>query len=239
MTITLLVHVAAGGVGIVTGFVALYAAKGAGLHLRSGRVFVYAMVTMALTGAGIAAWGRGEASVVAGLLTGYLVVTGLATVRPATAGSRRLDLGAMLVGLAVGLTSVGWGLQSLARGEQARDGVPIAMLFIFGSVALLAGLSDVRVVRSGRLRGAPRLARHLWRMCFALWIASASFFLGQADEFPQALRIPLLLAVPVLAPLLTMLYWLWRVRIRKSFPRHTAASAPERVVPALAPELSA
>ena len=72
------------------------------------------------------------------------------------------------------------------------------------------------LVLSG-LRGARRLARHLWRMCFALFIAAASFFLGQADEFPEPLRIPALLALPVLAVLLAMLYWLWRVRIRRTY----------------------
>jgi hypothetical protein len=51
-------------------------------------------------------------------------------------------------------------------------------------------------------------------MCFALFIAALSFFIGQADEFPEALRIPLLLAVPVLAPVVSMGYWLWRVRSR-------------------------
>jgi hypothetical protein len=52
-------------------------------------------------------------------------------------------------------------------------------------------------------------------MCFALFIASASFFLGQADEIPEPLRIPLLLAVPVLVPLLVMAAWLWRLRRRR------------------------
>jgi hypothetical protein len=31
-------------------------------------------------------------------------------------------------------------------------------------------------MRFGLPRGGPRLARHLWRMCFALFIAAGSFF---------------------------------------------------------------
>jgi hypothetical protein len=54
-------------------------------------------------------------------------------------------------------------------------------------------------------------------MCFALFIATMAFFLGQANVFPKALRIPALLAVPVLAVLLCMLYWLWRVHIRGGY----------------------
>jgi heme/copper-type cytochrome/quinol oxidase subunit 4 len=74
----------------------------------------------------------------------------------------------------------------------------------------------MRILRSGNLRGSRRLVRHLWRMCFALFIATASFFLGQAKVFPQPIRIPALLALPVVAVLVTMLYWLWRVRTRRA-----------------------
>jgi hypothetical protein len=41
---------------------------------------------------------------------------------------------------------------------------------------ILAAAGDVRVLRFGLPRGGPRLARHLWRMCFALFIAAGSFF---------------------------------------------------------------
>jgi hypothetical protein len=98
---------------------------------------------------------------------------------------------------------------------------------MFGVVGLLAGAGDLRVMRSGALRGAPRIARHLWRMSFALFIAALSFFIGQADELPAALRIFPLLALPVLAVLGTMLYWLWRVRFRRSVRGLVGIGAPE------------
>ncbi|HLX06961.1 MAG TPA: hypothetical protein VKY89_03765 [Thermoanaerobaculia bacterium] len=217
MRLTLVVHVAAGMLGIVSGFVALYAAKGAALHRKSGMLFVYAMLTMAVTATAIAAFRGIETSVAGGLLTAYMVITALTAVRPPAAGWRWLDLGGMLVALAIGLTNLMWGFESVAKGESTRHGGPVPMLFVFGAIALAAGASDVRVIRSGGLQGAARLARHVWRMCFAVFIASASFFLGQASKFPEQLRIPALLAIPVLLPLLAMVYWLWRLRIRKSF----------------------
>jgi putative ABC transport system permease protein len=70
------------------------------------------------------------------------------------------------------------------------------------------------------------LTRHLWRMSFALLIAAMSFFLGQAKVFPQPVRIYPLLALPVLAVLVTMLYWLWRVRARRSSPVAIPVSMP-------------
>jgi len=66
-------------------------------------------------------------------------------------------------------------------------------------------------------------------MCFALFIAALSFFIGQADEFPKALRTFPLLALPVVAVLVTMVYWLWRVRIRRPF-RGLALSVRSRPV---------
>ena len=66
---------------------------------------------------------------------------------------------------------------------------------------------------------AQRIARHLWRMCLALWIATASFFLGQSDEFPEALRIMPLLCTPVLLVMLFMIYWLVRVLFMGWRPR--------------------
>ena len=208
---TLLVHITAGGLGIVAGFLALYSAKGAWLHRRSGIVFFCAMVVMALSGAVIAALRGAEASVIGGMLACYLVITALATVRPRGTHSARLDVGLLVVALA----SLVLGFDAVGRGG-VREGIPAVVLFKFALVALLACAGDLRVIRSGALRGAPRLARHLWRMCFALYIAAASFFFGQADKLPEVVRIPALLAFPVVAVVVTMFYWLWRVRIRKS-----------------------
>jgi uncharacterized membrane protein len=209
--IVLPIHIVAGGVGLVSGAAALFAAKGARLHRKSGMLFVCAMVALAVTGGGMAALQGDELTACVGLLTAYLVSTALVTVRPPAAGARWLNLGAMLVSLAVGLSCVAFGLDALASPGGERE-FPPAPYFIFGSVALVGGVSDLRMIRTGGFRGARRLARHLWRMCFALLIAAISFFGGQADSIPEPLRIPALLALPAPTILLVMLYYLWRVR---------------------------
>ena len=58
---------------------------------------------------------------------------------------------------------------------------------MFGVVSLVAGGLDARMLARG-VEGAHRIARHLWRMCYALWIATMSFFLGQPAVFPEPLR---------------------------------------------------
>ena len=228
----LLVHILAGGLGLVFGAVALSAAKGARLHRESGMLFVYVMLTMTASGAAMAISGNAapEMNVPAALLTGYLVFTGLTTVRAPAFSSRRLDLGSMLAGVAIGLGSIASAFGVLARGGP-RSGMAFP-LFMFGVVGLLAALGDLRMIRCGGLHGPRRLARHLWRMCFALYIAAASFFLGQADEFPEALRVPGLLALPVLAVIAAMLYWLWRVRMpHGTSRRHPTSKAVDCLQP--------
>jgi len=217
----LAVHIIAGGLGIIFGFIALYAVKGAKLHRKSGMLFVYTLTTMALMGATMAAvWGRQPASnIPVGLLTAYLVITGLTTVRPPSAGSRWLDLGLVLVVLSVCLVFFRFGVVAFESPKGRLNGIPFAPFFIFGSIALLSSVGDLRLIRSGgvqAIRGAPRLVRHLWRMCTALLIAAFSFFLGQAQVIPKPIRIPALLAIPPLAVFVAMLYWLWRVRIRRN-----------------------
>lgn len=228
MQATLLVHILAGSLGLVSGFVALYAAKGAPLHRKAGMVFVCVMLTMTFTGTIIAAV-RGAApalNIPAALVTAYLVVTGLATVRPPATGSRSLNLGAMLVAFAVGVICLVFGFEALAAGGK-RNGMPAFPFFMFGVIGLLGSIGDFRMMRSGGLTGMPRIARHLWRMSLALLIAAMSFFFGQADKLPQALRAPGLLALPVLAVFGTLLYWVWRIRIRQTLHGVVGVSANE------------
>lgn len=230
MRMTYIVHIVAGSLGLIAGYLALYSAKGAPLHRKSGMVFVCAMLTMCFFG-GLMAIVRGvapEINVPAALLTAYLVITSLTTVRPSipVLGSRLSALGLMLLALVVGLTDLTFAFEAIANGGK-REGMPAFPFVMFAAVGLLGSAGDFRVIRSGALKGASRLARHLWRMCFALFIAALSFFIGQAKVIPKPIRILPLLALPVAAVLVTMFYWLWRVRLRRTFRGIVRVSAPE------------
>jgi hypothetical protein len=63
---------------------------------------------------------------------------------------------------------------------------------------------------------AQRISRHLWRMCFAFFIATGSFFLGQQDVLPKAVRGSAILFVLAFAPFAVMPFWLVRLRFRKA-----------------------
>jgi uncharacterized membrane protein len=216
-------HIIGGAIGIASGFVALYALKGATLHRKSGMIFVSAMLVLSISGAVMAVGHPGAAiNIPAGLVTAYLVITSLATVRPPSAGSRPLDRAAMVAAFGIGAGSLLVAITGGARGGMA---FPLVM---FGVVALFAGVGDLRMIRAGGLQGTPRLRRHLWRMCTALFIAAGSFFLGPVRRIPEPLRIPALRLIPLVV-LVTMAYWLWRLR-RKPISRSVVGvTVPEAI----------
>ena len=105
------------------------------------------------------------------------------------------------------------------------NGVPFAtaggMSLIIAALLVVAAAGDVRIMRVGVPRGDPRLARHLWRMCFALFIAAGSFFSIRervATLLPAPLTTGPMRALPIVLLFGAMFYWLWRVRGRRTLP---------------------
>lgn len=189
-------HYVAGLLALLAGFVALFSRKGSHLHRRSGRLFVVAMVAMLGLGAFMAFFvvdkpGNGLGA----LFTIYLVVTSLLTVTRRVEEVRSLTT--WLAGFALAIAGL-----ALVDGS-----------LLVAPAALACGVSDLRMLRRGSITGTQRLVRHLWRMSFALFVATGSFFLGQAKVIPEPLRNFALLSIPVLAVLTALFYWLWRMRI--------------------------
>jgi uncharacterized membrane protein len=210
----LFLHIAGGSVGLVAGATAILARKGERLHRAAGTVFFVSMLFMAGVGAGVspflpdAQW----TNTTAGLFTLYLVGTSWATVRRGEGRVGRFEVGAFLV--AAGIAVTGLALAVLHAGTPEAGG--FATVYAFAVVAAIAAAGDFRMIRRGGISGAPRIARHLWRMSLALFIAAGSFFFGQADEIPQALQGPHLM-VPPLAVLGLLVFWMLRVRFTSAF----------------------
>ena len=118
--------------------------------------------------------------------------------------------------------------------DAARSGEEnVGPYAIFGLIALLAASSDVRMVAAGGWNRAGRVARHLWRMCVTMVIATMSFFLGQQHLFPEAVRGSVLLAAPGLLVIAVLFFWLYRVWFTKAYRTRatvgsTASASPER-----------
>jgi hypothetical protein len=65
--------------------------------------------------------------------------------------------------------------------------------------------------------GTQRIARHLWRMCFALFIACASIFLARQQVFPDAVAKDRHALLPEFPSLMLVIFWLIRVRLPHAF----------------------
>jgi hypothetical protein len=193
-------------------------------------LFVYAILLMGVTGTALALI-RDKAPAVnipAAMLTSYAAFTALTAVRPSLAGLRSLNLATLLIALAVGTASLAFGVEAIMNGGE-RDGIPAFPFFMFGSVGLLGAFGDYRVVTRGARTGTVKVARHLWRMCFALFVASISLSV-RTQIVPRAIRGYPVLMIPVIAVLVTMIYWLWRIRRRKTFRRPELRTALESAV---------
>ena len=94
----ILLHIIGGLAGLTSGAVALSAPKGAKLHRQSGTIFVCAMLVLSASGAVMAALKPERISMIAGMLTIYLVITALLTVRRHGQGFNWMDAGAMFFG---------------------------------------------------------------------------------------------------------------------------------------------
>jgi len=235
MHLLLPIHIAAGGLAIVLGAVALVVKKGGTLHRRSGLLFVYAMLVMGFS-ASLLGLRKGptNANVFAGLMTAYFVATALTAVRPASPWTRRIDVAALAVAAGFALLDVMTGVRAFNSPRGFLNGAPFPMYFFLAAVWTLAAAGDLRLLRFGAPRGGARLARHLWRMCFALFIAAGSFFSIRARVakiLPAPFTTGPMRALPILLIFGAMFYWLWRVRARTD-RTGTAARADLRSAPA-------
>ena len=210
-------HIVAGTVGLTAGTVAIAARKGGAWHRRSGTIFVYAMLAMGLAAVGIATY-EGKQSVDGGAIAAYLVFTAWTTVRPLSGVGRAGDVALMLLACALALGGFAQAFVAFGRPGGRIDGVPAGMLGFMSMVVLLAAAGDLRVIRSGSPKGTRRLARHLWRMCFGLFIATGSFVaqLVRMTFMPHWTRSLLVILVLAAGPLVVMVYWLWRTRLREN-----------------------
>lgn len=215
------IHICAGALAILGGAIALIASKGGNLHRRSGLLFVCAMILMTFSAVylGIARDQRFNAMQAA--LAFYLVSTALMTVRRNGQRFHWFEPAAAVFAVAVAGYDIALGTEAMQRPRHSMDGVPALMIYIFAGLALMAAAGDVMVTFARTVHHRRRIARHLWRMCFALWIATASFFLGQAKVIPEPLRIMPLLAVPVVLVMAMMVYWLVRVLYLQRSPALT------------------
>jgi len=234
----LVLHIAAGVLALPSGAAAMVFRKGSPRHVLAGKAFVAAMLTMAVAATYLAIVKHQPSNIAAGLLTFYLVGTAWLTARRKDGETHRYDWAVLLIPLVLGILTWMTGIQILRSGATSQDGVPVGMTFFMGTVILLAAAGDVRMLVRGGVAGATRIARHLWRMCFGLFIAAGSFFLGGNNRplrllrtvgigrhLPAAIFNVFLYIILSLLPLVLLIFWLLRVRFSAAY-KHQPQKSP-------------
>jgi hypothetical protein len=181
------------------------------------------MIATGITAAGIAVF-EGKSTVTGGVLIVYFVFTAYTAVKPVAGVGRRVDIALMVLALTIAAVGYSFAFTALGRPGHQIDGVPAGMMFFMNTIVLLAVIGDARMIRAGGVQGTRRLARHLWRMSFALFVASGSFFIGQMKFIPESIRIVPLIIFLGVSPLVLLLYWMWRVRLKRNLRGMITAS---------------
>lgn len=224
MTVILWAHIAGGILALLSGAVAATARKGGPLHARAGTWFFGSMLLLGVSAAILEPYRTPEpGSPVGGILVCYFVLTSWVTARRRDGNTGKFEIIACAFALGMGTLLISSGLTGAATTPAGAGPV-----FAFGAICLLAGLLDVNAVLRRKLTPARRISRHLWRMCFAFFVATGSFFLGQQDLMPAVVRGSPALFVPAFAPFAVMAFWLARLRFKKTIGRlslRTAAAA--------------
>jgi len=209
------IHIAAGLIALPAGTLAVAMRKGGAMHAAAGTGFFGSMLVLGATAAILEPFRDppGSGSPIGGLIVCYFVATSWTAARRRDGSTGRFEIAACAAVLVISALMIWGGF----TGSTTPAGP--GPLFAIAAVCLLAGLLDLNAILRGRLTPAQRIARHLWRMCFAFFIATGSFFLGQQDVLPAAVRGSPFLFVPALAPFGAMAFWLVRVRFSKMIGR--------------------
>lgn len=219
-TLAFVLHIGGGTIGLVSGTVAAFAKKGGRLHRKAGNVFFASMLIMALFAVWLAvAMPDQLVNVFIATFAFYLVATGWMTVRrkEGTAGlGEKIALFVALVlcaPFAILAFQLAAGFAPLFKSAVPFKGPVLIAIYGFTSVLAIAAISDAKLVLAGGISGAPRIARHLWRMCLGLTLAAGSAFTnGVARFLPGPYHVPLVFFLPQFLPLGLLIFWMIRVR---------------------------
>jgi len=212
-SVFIVTHIALGIIAVTAGTLALAALKGAALHIRAGQIFAASMGVSSLIGA-ILGLIKPETLYItfhAGILGCTLIASAWLTAR---SGLHPLGWATAIVGginviNTLGLIALGLMAQSLP--DSTLYGFQASDYFFLSCMAGLAAIGDIILLFRRAISERYRIARHLWRMCLAFFIAAGSAFTGPgASVFPEIISRSGVLAVPELLIIALMLFWLLR-----------------------------
>jgi len=230
MSALILLHVCSAIIGIIAGYVSMVLRKGSSMHRIAGNIFTVSMLCMGGSGAYMAVVVKPNGgNLLRGLMMVYLVSTGWMAGRRrqvaagGTPAATAFDFAAFVLALGIAAAYLNWGIAAkLSSGR--HDGYPATLFLVFGTITLLFAASDARMMLRGGVTGASRLGRHLWRMSFTLLFATLSAYPGNRVRLFSGVPQSGLLYLPHILLIVSTVYWLIRIRVRR---RRAAAATAE------------
>lgn len=144
----LITHVAAGCIALLVGLIPMFAQKGNRLHKRAGLIFVYCMITVAITAGSLCALQAFKMMrlFLAGIavFSFYLTMTGWRATKQKMTGPTVADRGLTYVTLAVSAAMIGFGIYLLMINGMSF--LPIVFTF-FGVLTGVFAQKDARQFR--------------------------------------------------------------------------------------------
>lgn len=218
MSAVLWPHVVVGLIAILLGGTAIAVRKGGRLHARIGTWFAVSMLFVGGTAIILEIFFANTTGA-GGMMTCYFVATSWMTARRRDGRAGRFEKAACGVITIIGAYFIGCAIAAGFSPTGRFAGHVPNFYLAFGGLCLLAAALDLNFILRGVISSRQRLSRHLWRMCFAFFFATTSFFLGQRDTLPTGIQQSPILYVLAIAPLLAMLFWLARIRLVKAVER--------------------
>lgn len=214
------IHILAGTIAILAGFLSIIPRKGSPIHIALGTCYFYSMLIMAGMASFLAAFSTSEPiNVLVGIFTMYLVLTGKFAAANHLGKITRKETATSILGFLLFIGFITLLILAIQNGKPLMDGVYIEAYYFFVLLSSIAVTLDVKVLVNRGVFGKQRVARHLWRMILALFIATTSLVYGQPQVFPDVIRSSGILNIPVLIIVLSLIFWLIKVYVTKRFSR--------------------
>ncbi|HXI87756.1 MAG TPA: hypothetical protein VNH64_09875 [Parvularculaceae bacterium] len=231
-TVAFILHIGGGALALISGTIAVFARKGAPLHRAAGTVFFVSMLIMATFAIYLGFVRPGQiVNVFIGVFVIYLVATAWLTVQRKDGAAGLAEKIALFFAMCLCAPfmilsfQMATGMKPLFHTAFALEGPIMIALYVMTSVLAIAAIGDAKVVLTGGISGAPRIARHLWRMCLALTMATGSAFTnGFARLLPGPYHVPPAFFFPQFLPLALLFFWIIRVRFTGWFKTNAQAA---------------
>ena len=204
------IHAPAGALVLVTAVLAMFAKKGSALHRKAGSCFTVFMMVMLVSGMVAAYLKNSIGDMMLGAIVMYTVFTAWLA-----AHHRKNEIGLLEVTALIWI--VGFAIIAFAISMGWREvEAPFAYL-IWGGLAILCILGDIRNLYHFGLSGTQRIIRHVWRIGFSLVWAALAFtdkivkMMGANLKSMQEEQLFLIVAIPTMFILVTILYWIIKI----------------------------